>query len=159
VHGWLFWAVIAVVAIGVVVKRLRGEPLNARDLLAPPVILTGIGIASLTKTHGLTATDLAWTGAGAALGVALGAVRGATIAVFEREGVLWQRYTARTFGAMVVSFVVMAGFGLLASKAGMHEGARPTQLTLGISFFGEALAVGVRALRTGIPFAPERKRF
>ncbi|RLU83089.1 DUF1453 domain-containing protein [Streptomyces griseocarneus] len=156
-HGWMLGVVIAAVAVIVVIKRLRGEPLNARDLLIPPAILTGIGIVSLTKAHGLTAADFVWMGAGAVLGVALGAVRGATITVFEKDGVLWQRYTARTFAVMVVSFAIMAGFGLLAAKAGMHEEARPTQLTLGISFLGEALAVGLRALGTGVPFAPERK--
>ncbi|MCC3768442.1 DUF1453 domain-containing protein [Streptomyces sp. UNOC14_S4] len=156
-HGWLFWVVIAALVIAVVVKRLRGEPLNAKDLLIAPMVLTGIGIVSLTKAHGLTATDFVWTGAGGVLGVALGAVRGSTITVFEKEGVLWQRYTARTFAVMVVSFAIMAGFGLIAAKAGMHEEARPTQLTLGISFLGEALAVGLRGLQTGVPFAPERK--
>ncbi|MGW1071961.1 DUF1453 domain-containing protein [Streptomyces sp. NPDC002537] len=157
-NGWLLGGIIAVVAIGVVIKRLRGEPLNARDLLIPPVVLTGIGVISLTKAHGLTGTDFVWAGAGAVLGVAFGALRGSAIAVFEKEGVLWQRYTARTFLVLVVSFLVMAGFGLLAAKAGMHKEARPTQLSIGVSFLGEALAVGLRGLLSGVPFAPERKR-
>ncbi|MBT2385507.1 DUF1453 family protein [Streptomyces sp. ISL-11] len=155
--GWLLAAVIAAVVIVVVIKRLRGEPLNARDLLVTPLVLTGIGISSLVKADP-TAADLTWVTLGAVLGVALGAVRGVTITVFERDGVLWQRYTGRTFLVMAGSVALMAGYGFLAAKAGMHEDARPVQLTIGVSFLGESLAVGLRGRATGVPFAPERGR-
>ncbi|MEV6669179.1 DUF1453 domain-containing protein [Streptomyces sp. NPDC051162] len=157
-NGWLHGGIIAAVVIVVVIKRLRGEALNARDLLLPPVILTGIGIASLAKAEGLTATDLAWSATGAVLGVAAGAWRGSAVVVFEKDGVLWQRYTGRSFLVLVVTFVAMAGFGLLATHAGMHANARPMQLSLGVTFIGEALVVGLRGLRSGVPFAPERSR-
>ncbi|WKX70850.1 DUF1453 domain-containing protein [Streptomyces sp. XD-27] len=154
-HTWLVVAVIAVVVVVVVVRRLGGEPLNARDLFAPPVVLTGLGAWSLWETGGLTGADIAWVVAGAALGLGLGAVRGATIQVFDKGGVLWHRYTGRTFLVMVVSLAASAGFGLLATSLGMHEEARSTQLSIGVGFLGEALVVGRRALVTGLPFAPE----
>ncbi|MEU5419092.1 DUF1453 domain-containing protein [Streptomyces sp. NPDC020799] len=157
-NGWLLGGIIAAVVIAVVIKRLRGEALNARDLLVPPVVLTGIGIMSLTKAHGLTAADLTWAATGAVLGVAAGAWRGSTIVIFEKDGVLWQRYTGRSFLVLAISFVAMAGFGLLATHAGMHENARPMQLNIGVTFIGEALVVGLRGLRSGVPFAPERSR-
>ncbi|MFI1800350.1 DUF1453 domain-containing protein [Streptomyces sp. NPDC020379] len=157
-HSWLLGGIIAVAVVVVVIKRLAGEPLNARDLLAAPVILTGLGVASLAKAEGLTATDGVWSATGAVLGMAAGAWRGSTIAVFEKNGVLWQRYTGRSFLVLVITFAAMAGFGLLATRAGMHESARPTQLNIGVSFLGEALVVGLRGLRSGVPFAPERSR-
>ncbi|WP_457032333.1 DUF1453 domain-containing protein [Kitasatospora sp. P5_F3] len=155
-NGWLWAVVVVAVVTAVVVKRLRGEPLNARDLLAPPVVLTALGVYALARAEGLTGADFAWLVPGALLGVALGAVRGSTVQVFARDGVLWQRYTGRTFLVLVVSFLITAGYGLLASRLGMHEQARPAQLGIGVGFLGEALVVGLRGLAVGVPFAPER---
>lgn len=152
---WVY-AGIAVVVVVVVVRRLRGEPVNARDLFAAPVILTGIGLWSLAQHHGLGLGDYVWVGAGSVLGLALGAGRGATVVVYERDGVLWQRYTGRTFLVAALSFAVMAGFSLLAAHGGLAADARPVQLSIGVGFLGEALVVACRGLLSGTPFAPER---
>ncbi|MFD4657568.1 DUF1453 domain-containing protein [Kitasatospora sp. NPDC058444] len=156
-NGWVQAGLIAAVVVAVVIRRLRGEPLNARDLFAPPVILTGLGVWALARRHGLGAADYGWIAAGAALGVALGAARGATIRVYEREGVLWQRYTGRTFLVAALSLAVMAGFAALAGHFGLAADARPAQLSIGLGFLGEALVVGGRGLASGTPFAPERR--
>ncbi|MFE7595057.1 DUF1453 domain-containing protein [Kitasatospora sp. NPDC057512] len=157
-NGWVHAGLIAVVVVVVLVRRLRGEPLNARDLFAPPVVLTALGVWALAQKHGLGAADYGWIAAGAGLGVALGAVRGATIRVYEREGVLWQRYTGRTFLVAAVSLAVMAGFAALAAHFGLAADARPIQLSIGVGFLGEALVVGFRALSSGTPFAPEKEK-
>ncbi|MGW3227258.1 DUF1453 domain-containing protein [Kitasatospora sp. NPDC001095] len=154
-NGWVHVGLIAAVVVVVVIRRLRGEPLNARDLFAPPVVLTGLGVWALAQRHGLGAADYGWIVAGAALGVALGAVRGATVRVYEREGVLWQRYTGWTFLVAALSLAVMAGFAALAAHFGLAADARPVQLSIGVGFLGEALAVGLRGLSSGVPFAPE----
>ncbi|KUJ66095.1 hypothetical protein ACZ90_40290 [Streptomyces albus subsp. albus] len=146
-HTLLYAALIAVGAVVVVVKRLIGEPLNARELFAPAVVLTGLGVWQLLETDGLTGADTAWAAAGLALGLALGAWRGTTIQVFDKGGVLWHRYTGRTFLVIVATLAVSAGFGLLAAALGMHQQARPVQLSIGVGFLGEALVVGHRALR------------
>ncbi|MEU2853386.1 DUF1453 domain-containing protein [Streptomyces syringium] len=157
-NGWALAALITIVAIIVVIRRLRGEPLNARDLFGAPLVLTGLGIWALCEADGLTGTDLVWVVAGSVLGIALGALRGATVQVFGKEGVLWQRYTGRTFLIALGSLLIMAGYGFLAARLGMHANARPVQLSIGVGFLGEALAVGFRGLASGIPFAPERER-
>ncbi|RGD58344.1 DUF1453 domain-containing protein [Kitasatospora xanthocidica] len=156
-NGWVHAGLIAVVVVVVVIRRLRGEPLNARDLFAPPVVLTALGVWALAQKHGLGTADYGWIAAGAGLGVALGAVRGATIRVYEREGVLWQRYAGRTFLVAAVSLALMAGFAALAAHFGLAADARPIQLSIGVSFLGEALVVGFRALSSGTPFAPEKR--
>ncbi|MFI6156749.1 DUF1453 domain-containing protein [Kitasatospora sp. NPDC051170] len=153
---WVY-AGIAVVVVAVVVRRLRGEPVNARDLFGAPVVLTAIGLWSLAHHRGLGVGDYVWVGAGSVLGLALGAVRGATVVVYEREGVLWQRYVGRTFLVAALSLAVMAGFSLLASHNGLAAEARPVQLSIGVGFLGEALVVGYRGLVSGTPFAPERR--
>ncbi|MFI9201973.1 DUF1453 domain-containing protein [Streptomyces sp. NPDC053048] len=155
---WVAAGLIAVVAVAVVVKRLIGEPLNARDLFGPPLVLTGLGLWALWEVPDLGGTDLAWVAGGSLLGVGLGVVRGMTIHLFEKEGVLWQRYTGRTFAVMAGSALITIGFGALAGRLGMDPQARPVQLSIGVGFLGEALAVGGRGLMSGVPFAPERRR-
>ncbi|MFE7314056.1 hypothetical protein ACFU7T_13265 [Streptomyces sp. NPDC057555] len=97
-------------------------------------------------------------GVGAVFGTALGALRDATVALVDKGGVLWQRYTARTFLTLIGTLAVTAGFNVLAVKAGMHQNARPIQLSIGVSFLGESLMVGRRGMASGIPFAPARTR-
>ncbi|MCZ1013228.1 DUF1453 family protein [Streptomyces noursei] len=157
-NPWLLAAIIAVVVIAVVLKRISGEPVNARELFVAPAVLTGIGILSLIKKTHLTGTDLTWIIAGAVLGAALGALRGATVQLVDRGGVLWQRYTGRSFVVLSGSLAVTVGFSILAVKMGMHENARPIQLSIGVSFLGESLMVGRRGMASGIPFAPARTR-
>ncbi|MGC4747346.1 DUF1453 domain-containing protein [Micromonospora sp. DT201] len=155
-NKWFLAALIALVLIVVVVKRLIGEPLNRRDLWAPPVVLTAIGLYSLSKSGGLHARDYGWLVGGAVLGLALGYLRGSLVVVYEKRGFLWQRYRGRTFAAVVGTLVVMFGYGLLVDKLGMQPGARPIQLSIGISFLGEALAVTRQGLALRVPFAPQR---
>ncbi|MFE6499373.1 DUF1453 domain-containing protein [Kitasatospora sp. NPDC057738] len=155
--NWVHVGLVAAVVVVVVIRRLRGEPLNARDLFAAPVILTGLGAWALAQRHGLGAADYGWIAAGAALGLALGAVRGATVQVYEREGVLWQRYTGRTFLVAALSLAVVACFAALAGHFGLAPDARPVQLSIGVGFLGEALVVGRRGVSSGTPFAPERR--
>ncbi|MGW4381825.1 DUF1453 domain-containing protein [Kitasatospora sp. NPDC004531] len=155
-RGWLIAILIAAVVVVVVVRRLRGEPLNARDLFAPPVVLTALGAWALWQRHDLRAADWAWIAAGTVLGLATGALRGATVRVEARAGVLHQRYTGWTFLVAALSLGLMAGFAFLAEHAGLPADARPVQLSIGVGFLGEALVVGWRGLTSGTPFAPER---
>ncbi|MFG2528352.1 DUF1453 domain-containing protein [Streptomyces sp. NPDC048516] len=157
-NPWLLAAIITAVVIAVVIKRMIGEPVNARELFVAPAVLTGIGVLTLIKRADLTGTDLTWVITGAVFGAALGALRGATVQLVDKGGFLWQRYTGRTFLAVIGTLAVTAGFGVLAVKMGMHESARPLQLSIGVSFLGESLMVGRRGMATGIPFAPARRR-
>ncbi|WP_433196805.1 hypothetical protein ACQP1G_45285 [Nocardia sp. CA-107356] len=150
-------SVIAIVAvIAVVVKRFYGEPMNARDTFGPPVILLAIGIYSVTKVADLNGTDITWLIIGGGVGLAFGAVRGTTIEIFTRDGHLWQRYTRWTVAVWAVSMVAGFGISTLGTAIGMHHDARPTTLSIGIGMVGEMLTLGLRALSTGIPFAPDR---
>ncbi|WP_218020040.1 hypothetical protein [Nocardia anaemiae] len=149
--------VIAIVAvIALVVKRFYGEPMNARDTFGPPVILLAIGVYSVSKVTDLNGTDITWLIIGGAVGLAFGALRGTTIGIFTRDGHLWQRYTVRTVIVWAVS--MFAGFVIsaLGTTMGMHHDARPTTLSIGISMVGEMLTLGLRALSTGVPFAPAK---
>ncbi|MGY6651086.1 DUF1453 domain-containing protein [Amycolatopsis sp. TRM77291] len=151
---WLLIALVVAVVVVIVVRRLRGEPLVAREVFGAPVVLLAIGVYGLSKLENLTFTDGAWLVLGSAVGCGLGAVRAATTKLFERDGVLWLRYTGWTFGVWVLSLVVNFGIGFLATMAGAHPDARPVTLSIGVSLLGEALVLGRRAKTTGLPYAP-----
>lgn len=149
--------VIAIVAvIAVVVKRFHGEPMNARDTFGPPVILLAVGGYSLTKVADLNGTDITWLIIGGLVGLAFGAIRGTTIAIFTRDGHLWQRYTRWTVVVWVISMAAGFGISTFGTAMGMHHDARPTTLSIGIGMFGEMLTLGLRALSTSVPFAPDK---
>lgn len=137
------YALIAVGVLYVLVRRFMGEPLNARDLLAPPAFLLFFGIRAVDGFHLVYLLPLA-------AGFAFGAVRGLTIRLFERDGHLWQRYTPWTLLVWVTSIGASFGFALLLD----HHA--PTQLSIGVSMLGELCAVGAKAVNTGLPFAPRK---
>ncbi|MFD6155299.1 hypothetical protein ACFWF7_13330 [Nocardia sp. NPDC060256] len=149
--------VIIVGAIVLIVKRFMGEPVDARDTFVTPLILVGIGVYSVTKVEDLSGIDIVWLVIGGVVGIAFGAVRGTTTVLFARDGHLWQRYTVKTL--VIWGTSVAAGFGisLLGSTMGMHHDAKPVTLSIGIGMLGEMLTLGLRALSSGIPFAPDKK--
>src|SRR5690606_2157830 len=122
------------------------EPLIARALCTPPLILTGIGGMQLLESSGLSAFDICWGVAGVLLGFACGAWRGATVALFPNEGVLWQRYTWSTFTVWIVSLVISGVFAVGGNLLAVDPRARPLALAIGIGLLGEMATVGVRAL-------------
>ncbi|MET9295344.1 hypothetical protein [Streptomyces sp. NPDC003077] len=155
--GWLLWVFVAIGVVLPVALRIRGYPADLRDLFVTPLIFVGIGALSLAKMDDLSPKDLAWATGGALLGLTLGVLRGCLTQVYEKEGVLWQRYRRKTLFLVLASLVVMVGFGFLAAGVGVHKDARPVHLNIGVSFLGEALAIAYRGWRTGIPFATENK--
>ncbi|MEV6241428.1 DUF1453 domain-containing protein [Lentzea sp. NPDC051838] len=138
------YVLIAAGVLYVLVRRFVGEPLNARDLLAPPAFLLFFGIRALEGFHLIYLLPLA-------VGFAFGALRGMTIKLFSRDGHLWQRYTPWTLLVWVTSIGASLGLGLLVG------GHAPTQLSIGVSMLGELCTLGAKALNTGVPFAPEKK--
>src|SRR5687768_10303000 len=114
------YLLIAAGVLYVLVRRFRGEPLNARDLLAPPAFLLFFGIRAVDEFHLAYLLPLA-------AGFAFGAFRGLTVKLFERDGHLWQRYTPWTLLVWVTSIGASFGFALL------FDHHAPTQLSIGVS--------------------------
>ncbi|QIS11112.1 DUF1453 domain-containing protein [Nocardia arthritidis] len=153
---WLLVAIIVGV-IALVIKRFRGEPMDARDIFLTPLILVAIGVFSVTKVKDLSTVDITFLVIGGVIGIAFGAVRGTTVDIFERDGHLWQRYTVKTVVVWVTSFAVGFGVSMVGLALGMHHDARPTTLSIGIGMLGEMLTLGVRAFSTGVPFKQDGK--
>jgi hypothetical protein len=153
-------------AVGyLLVRRFTGEPLEARRLVLPPVLLVAWGgyAVSGALTGGTLAhavRDGAVLGAGAVLAAAGGIVRGTTVRVFVRNGHLWYRYTPLT----VAVWLVLTGLRLAEEAAGRALGADPATVAaalpfmIGLSLLGEAAVVARRGIATGVPFAPRDGR-
>jgi hypothetical protein len=139
-------------------RRLQGEPLQAKRLLALPIVFSVLGIFDLTGSGTrLRPESVAFLVAGSLISFVLGAARGATVELFSRDGHLWQRYrgvTVALWGAVIASKLVLALVAHLVGAAGGTD----VMLALGLSLAGEAALVAPRALSTGVPFAPAPKR-
>lgn len=151
--------IIAAVIVVVIGRRLAGEPLSARRLAIMPLALLVVGIDQFAQAKvGLPAAAWAYLGVEAVVMLALGAVRGMTIALYERDGHLWYRYRWTTLAIWLLAIALRVGSGVLAAAAGVHLPSQAMYLTLGISFVGEAMVVGPRALGMGTPLAPSKSQ-
>jgi hypothetical protein len=133
-----------------------GEPLVAKDVYVPPLVLVAVGVHGLAK-QSLSALDVGWIAVTVLLGVAFGAIRAATAVLYPQHGVLWQRYTVKTLVVWVVTFAVSVGVGVLAVATGMHPEARSMPLSIGVGLLGEALVVLFRSRAAGVPLAPDKR--
>jgi hypothetical protein len=147
---------IAVVVVFVIVRRFAGQPLRAGSFVLP-LGLAIWGAYELRHGH-LGLPELAFLAGEVVAGLALGAARGATIQLYVRDGHLWQRYrwaTLAMWGAAIVTRVGMVAAGY---AMGLHLPAQSLLVVLGASLLAESAIVTQRAIRTGVPFAPSRRR-
>lgn len=145
-------AVIVVIAV-VIARRFHGAPVDAKDLVVPPIILLALSIKDLAGFHHWTPANIVFLCASIIVGLGFGFLRGSTTVLFSRNRTLHQRYTVKTLVVWAISLA--AGFGLTlgAQAIGAEEAVRPMTLSIGLSLFGEMLSCGIRGVRTGIPFS------
>ncbi len=146
---------IATVFVVVIVRRFAGAPVRARSLVLP-LAIAAYGAYLLRGAH-LGAGDVAFLALEAVLGFGVGALRGTTIALYVRDGVLWQRYRWSTLAVWVAAIALRVGMAVGGQLIGLHVPQASLMLVLGLSFVGEGLVVGQRAIRHGAPIAPSRR--
>ena len=144
--------ILIVAAVGyVLARRLLGEPVEAKRTLVLPAVLTGVGLIDLTKvTQPLV--SIGFLVATTALSLVLGLLRGASARVFEKDGVVYLRYTATTLLLWAVNLGVKFGAGVvlgLVDPKAEQATSSGLMFTLGAGLLAEGLAVLYKALRTG----------
>lgn len=148
-------ALIVLVVGYIIVRRFAGSPMRAQSFVLP------LGVAAYGGFqlwgHPLSVTDLGFLAIEMLLALGVGALRGSTIKLFVRDGVLWQRYQLTTLAAWVASIALRAGLVVLGQLAGVHVVTSSLFLVLGVSLLAEAFVVGQRAVRHGAPIAPGRR--
>ncbi|MFL6072759.1 MAG: hypothetical protein ACJ73S_05110 [Mycobacteriales bacterium] len=148
--------IVAALIVLVVARRLAGEPLRIKQMLIIPVVLAGIGIHQLAGGT-ITGGMVSYLAVGSVVAAALGLVRGMTVAVYEKNGVVWMRYRPLTIVMWVLSAAVRGGMAMAARGAGVHVPAQTTILLAAVSLAAEAAMVAPKALATGATFAPSRR--
>jgi hypothetical protein len=155
--SWLeVLAVIGIIGF-VIYQQFAGQLLQGRRVILLPVVVTVIGLADL-RGHHLGPADIAWLTAGAAGSLLIGLAFGVMMRLEPRGGVLWGKMPLRGLWLWVALVAWRALIMVLAGHTGAHVAASTTPLlfTLGLNRLGQAAVIVPRAMRAGIPFAPER---
>ncbi len=142
--------VIVAAVVYVMARRLIGEPAEAKRMLLLPAVLTVIGVADLGKVA-QSASTIAFLVGTTAVSMVIGLLRGASIRVFARDGIVIMRYTVVTVVLWAVNFAIKfgAGFALGAiDPAAAHAASSGLLLTLGAGMLVEGLTVLAKAMRS-----------
>lgn len=142
--------IVAVVCY-MLVRRLAGEPAQAKRMLILPVVLTAVGVSNLTG-HVTSTISVLFLVATAGISVILGAARGASVRISQRDGVAFVRYTAITIVLWVVNLAIKFGANLLLGAidpTAANALSNSLLVTLGLGILAEGLVVLCRALRNG----------
>ena len=153
--------VIAVIAIVVYLigGQLKGQPLRGKRLIVLPVILTVIGAVDLGNGGAAVQTlDIVLIVVSAVVAAGLGVGQGTMMRLERRDGTLWGQLPMAglwLWAALLSSRGVIAAIG---AGAGAHVAASTASilLVLGVNRLAQALVITPRAIRAGIPFAPEK---
>lgn len=146
-------ALIGLVVVLVIGKRLTGRPLDTRRSVVVPGLLAVYGVVVLQKAGEITHTDQAWLVASGVVSVVFGLVRGVTVRLYERDGYLWARYRPSTLLLWAASIAARFAIEAAAVASGAGRGVMTSSLMLmfGLSLAAESLVVLPRAQASGIP--------
>jgi hypothetical protein len=149
-------AVIGIIGF-VIYQQLAGQLLQGKRVVVLPAVVTVIGFLGL-RGHHMGPADTAWLTAGAAGSLLIGLAFGLIMRLECRDGMLWGKMPLRGMWLWVALVAWRVLVTALAARTGAHAAASTTPLlfTLGLNRLGQAAVIVPRAVRAGIPFAPER---
>lgn len=143
--------VLIAAAIGyLLVRRMTGEPAQAKRMLILPVVLTGIGLSDASGQVKST-LSLVFLAGTAAVSILLGVLRGASVRISQRGGLVFVRYTGITVLLWALNVAAKLGADLaLHAHAPKDAGVAGNSLllTLGVGILAEGLVILYRALRS-----------
>jgi hypothetical protein len=140
---------IVAAVVYVMVRRMIGEPAQAKRMLVLPGVLAVIGLTDVAKqVH--SAGSLGFLAVTIGISVLFGLLRGASVRVSQRGGLAFVRYTWVTVALWLANLAVKFGANLVASH-GLTGAGGSLLLTLGAGMLVEGLVVMYRALRDNHP--------
>jgi len=144
--------ILIIAGVGyILARRLLGELLEAKRLLIVPVVLTVIGAGQLAHIKAVNATTVSFIVVGCLISVGIGLVRGRTVHLGERDGVLWMRYTVGTLLLWVLNLaakVALWPFEHAVSPSATSAANHGLLLSIGLGVVAESLMVLYRAMHT-----------
>jgi hypothetical protein len=153
--------IIAVIGlIGYIIfRQVQGEPLRGKRAVVLPAILTIIGFVNLRSGGGhLGPADIFCLAIGTAGSAAIGLAFGAITRLESRGGYLWAQLPLRGLWlwAALVGWRVLVMLVATGMHAHVAASTATLLLSLGINRLAQAGVIVPRAMRMGIPFAPEK---
>jgi len=142
--------ILAVVGY-VMMRRILGEPAQGKRMLVLPAVLVVIGLSDVSGDAQTLVSTLFLVATGG-VSIVLGALRGTSVRISERDGLAFVNYTAVTVVLWMVNLLVKFGANFALSLVDAHDAASVSNsllLTLGAGLLAEGAVVMVRALRTG----------
>ena len=151
-------AVIGIIGF-VIYQQLAGQLLQGKRVVVLPAVVTVIGFFDL-RGHHLGPADIAWLTVGAAGSLLIGLAFGLVMRLESRDGALWGKMPLRGLWLWVALVAWRVLIMVLAARTGAHvvASATPLLFTLGLNRLGQSAVIVARAMRAGIPFAPEQDR-
>jgi hypothetical protein len=145
----------------VIAKQTQGSVVTIRGLVLIPLILLAVGLLGAKDVlAGASSRDILLFGVDLILLLVLGAARGASVAVTERDGGAFQKGTKwtlilwiATIGVRVLFLVADHALGVDSALANASFAA-----TLGVTLGAQNWVIFERARRFGIPVASGRAR-
>jgi hypothetical protein len=153
---------LIVAAIGYVLfSRFRGQPLRVRRAAVLPLVLAVLGGVDIAHAlpHGLTGADVLFLVGGGLVAFAIGALRGTSVRIYPKDGVLWLRYRGITVAWWVASIAARFGLVAVAGSLGVSAGLSTNSILLvaGLNLLGEGVVALARGAATGVPFAQDNQ--
>ena len=154
-------ALVGALVVFILYRQTIARPLTARGIWLLPAILIIIALAAISNVdHGvLSYTAVAYLAIDVGSSLALGALRGCFIRVFERDGVLWRQGNITTVLLWVAAIGIRIVIGFFASNAGVgNVSVAGLELALAASLLGQNVVVALRGSKQGIKFAEDASR-
>jgi hypothetical protein len=153
----LLIAVAAVlVVLRVIAKQTKGSVITVRGLVLVPLIFMVIGVLSTKDVlSAAKPVDLLLLLADVIVLIALGAARGASVTVSEREGVAFQKGTKWTLILWIATIAVRVGVTIADHALGVDGSLANASLvvTLGVTLGAQNWMIFARTRKLGIPVA------
>ena len=155
--SWLEVLVVIGIIGFIIYQQLAGQLLQGKRVVVLPAVVTVVGFLGL-RGHHIGAADIAWLTVGAAGSLLIGLAFGLITRLESRDGVLWGKMPLRGLWLWVALVAWRVLIMALAARTGAHVAASATPLlfTLGLNRLAQAAVIVPRAMRAGIPFAPEK---
>lgn len=134
----------------IMARRMIGEPAQAKRMLILPAVLLVIGLSQMSGDT-QSAVSIGFLVVTGGISVVIGALRGASVRVSERDGLAFIQYTWVTVALWVVNLAVKFGGNFVLGVVDHQAAASVSNslfLTLGAGMLVEGLVALARALRT-----------
>ena len=161
VSGIVNGALVLALVAWVLYRQTIARPVTARGLWLLPGILIVIGVAGISNVDGgkLSTTAVTYLVLDLVSSLALGALRGCFVRVFERDGVMWRQGSAITIALWIVAIGLRVVIAILSTNSGVGNVLDAAlEVALGVSLLGQNGIVALRGTRQGFHFAPEGTR-